>query len=87
MADIPISEKFPSLIQSFLNRETQSSCLWKEEIKKGRGKITLILMQVGETDGAKTRDAHKDPELTLIDGLGLFSLEKTNVLQVRECGF
>lgn len=33
-------------------------------------------MQVGETDGAKTRDAHKDTELTLIDGLDFFSLER-----------
>lgn len=31
-------------------------------------------MQVGETDGA--RDAHKDTELKLIDGLDLFSPER-----------
>lgn len=29
-------------------------------------------MQVGETDEAKTKDAHKDTELTLIDGLDFF---------------
>lgn len=40
-------------------------------------------MQVGETDGA--RDAHKDTELKLIDGLDLFPPErKTNVLWERE---
>lgn len=33
-------------------------------------------MQVGETDGAKTRDAHKDTKLNLIDGLDFFSLER-----------
>lgn len=45
-------------------------------------------MQVGETVGAKTRDAHKDTELTLIDGLDFFSLErKQKLLQMRESGF
>lgn len=46
--------------------------------------MILILMQVGETDGAKTRDEHKDMALKLTDGLDLFSLERKQMCCKRE---
>lgn len=73
ITNIPISEQWPSL--NINKIETESSCLWREELIR-KGTIILILMQVRETDGAKTRDAHKDTELKLIDGLDFFSLER-----------